>query len=67
MKHLKKKIKLWNNKWLRSVAAVLVLVFYSSSAYSHLFITSNSSQIYNELIYDEGLVSKPIIQTNLKL
>jgi hypothetical protein len=34
-----------------------------------LFITSNSSQIYNELIYiDEGLVlSKPIIQTNLKL
>jgi hypothetical protein len=56
----KKKIKLWDNKWLRSVAAVLVFGLLASSAYSHLFITSNPSHIYNKLIYDndEGLVEQ---------
>jgi ferric-dicitrate binding protein FerR (iron transport regulator) len=56
----KKEIKLWNNNWLRSVAAVLVFGLLASWAYSHLFIPSNSTQIYNELIYDngEGLVEQ---------
>lgn len=56
----KKKIKLWNNNWLRSVAAVLAFGLLASWAYSHLFIPINSSQIYNELIHDndEGLVEQ---------
>jgi hypothetical protein len=59
-KNGKKKIKLWNNNWLRSVAAVLVFGLLASSAYSHLFFPNNSSQIYNELVYDhdEGLVEQ---------
>jgi len=56
----KKQIKLWNNNWLRSVAAVLVFGLVASWAYSHLFIPNNSTQIYNELIHDndEGLVEQ---------
>jgi hypothetical protein len=68
----KKEIKLWNNNWLKSVAAVLVFGLLASWSYSHLFIPANSTQIYNELIHDnddEGLVeqtnnsSKPQIIT----
>ena len=53
-------IKLWNNNWLRSIAAVLVFGLLASWAYSHLFIPNNSTQIYNELIHDndEGLVEQ---------
>lgn len=56
----KKEIKLWNNNWLRSIAAVLVFGLLASWAYSHLFIPTNSNQIYNELVHDndEGLVEQ---------
>lgn len=56
----KKEIKLWNNNWLRSVAAVLFFGLLASWAYSHLFIPNNSTQIYNALIHDndEGLVEQ---------
>lgn len=57
----KKEIKHWNNNWLRSVAAVLVFGLLASWTYSHLFIPTNSTQVYNELIEDnndEGLVEQ---------
>jgi ferric-dicitrate binding protein FerR (iron transport regulator) len=57
----KKDIKLWNNNWLRSVAAVLVFGLLASWTYSHLFIPTNSTQVYNVLIQDnndEGLVEQ---------
>lgn len=56
----KKEIKIWNNNWLRSAAAVLVFGLLASWTYSHLFIPNNSTQIYNELIHDngEGLVEQ---------
>ncbi|WP_339919751.1 FecR family protein [uncultured Flavobacterium sp.] len=54
----KKEIKLWNNNWLRSVAAVLVFGLLASWTYSHLFIPNNSTEIYNELVNDEGLVEQ---------
>ncbi|MEZ7499756.1 FecR family protein [Flavobacterium sp. Arc3] len=56
-----REIKLWNNNWLRSVAAVLVFGLITSWTYSHLFIPTNSTQVYNELIQennDEGLVEQ---------
>ncbi|MGO4822637.1 MULTISPECIES: FecR family protein [unclassified Flavobacterium] len=64
-------IKIWNRNWLRSIAAVLVFGLLVTWAYSHFFISNNSTQIYNELIDDdtEGLVeqannsSKPQIIT----
>lgn len=57
---LKKEIKLWNNNWLRSVAAVLVFGLLASWTYGLLFTPDNSTQIYNELIHDndEGLVEQ---------
>jgi hypothetical protein len=56
----KKEIKLWNNNWLRSVAAVLFFGLLATSIYSHLFIPDNSTPIYNELIdgNKEGLVEQ---------
>ncbi|SEA75934.1 FecR family protein [Flavobacterium gillisiae] len=54
----KKEIKLWNNNWLRSVAAVLVFGLLASWTYSHLFIPNNSTEIYNKLVNDEGLVEQ---------
>ncbi|NRT16523.1 ferric-dicitrate binding protein FerR (iron transport regulator) [Flavobacterium sp. 28A] len=53
-------VKLWNRNWLRSIAAVLVFGLLATWTYSHLFISNDTTQIYNELIDEnnEGLVEQ---------
>lgn len=52
--------KLWNNHWLRGVAAVLLFGLLSGWFYNYHFFSSDSSHIYNELIRknEEGLVEQ---------
>lgn len=63
--------KLWNNHWIRGVAATLFFGLISNWVYNNNFFQNNNSNTYNELIEEsnEGLVeqtnnsSKPQIIT----
>ncbi len=54
------KSRIWNNTWLRSIAALFVLGLLISLAYKNHILTSESEQVYLELISDnnEGLVEQ---------
>jgi transmembrane sensor len=64
-------IMLWQNNWLKGVAAVFIFGFISNWFYNNHFVLNNPESTYNELIKDEytGLVeqtnnsSKPQIIT----
>ncbi|MDR7209381.1 FecR family protein [Flavobacterium piscis] len=57
----KQTVKLWNKKWLRSVAAVLLFGILFPWSYNYLFTSNNiSKEIYKELVdgNNEGLVEQ---------